>query len=253
MVCEVRGTTPSFSKHTGLNISEQDNNSTNQINQQNKDLPSVFGFKDNGDKIVNKEDFSDENMYKFAEKKGLIGKSWDSIGIGDLAGMFLASKITNKSQETSENSNFAQTTSREIFSNLRANDAELQKLSSKEREQYETLFSYTNSKSHGMNKDLDKQITEWNKNHPNCKIRSQYDKVNVKPTNLAKLQSLNLRASDAELQKLSSKEREQYETLFSYTNSKSHGMNKDLDKQITEWNKNHPNCKIRSQYDKSET
>lgn len=43
------------------------------------DMPAVFGVKDNGDGIVNKEDFSDQGLFDIAQEKGLIGKTWDSL------------------------------------------------------------------------------------------------------------------------------------------------------------------------------
>lgn len=95
MVCEIRGTTPGF-----LTPHQSGDKKPTTVNQQNTDLPSVFGFKDNGNRIIDKEDFSDVDMYKFAEEQGLIGKTWDSIS--NLTGMFLNSKKTvGKKEENS--------------------------------------------------------------------------------------------------------------------------------------------------------
>ncbi|MCM1339105.1 MAG: hypothetical protein NC191_05495 [Muribaculaceae bacterium] len=62
--------------------------------------------------------------------------------------------------------------------NFRAPEKELEKLSQKERKEYEDLYKYTNSKSHGMDPEKDAKIKEWNKKHPNCLIRSMYDQYN---------------------------------------------------------------------------
>lgn len=59
---------------------------------------------------------------------------------------------------------------------LRADDKELAKLNEAERKEYDDLFNYTNSKSHGMDPAKDAKIAEWNKNHPTCQVKSQYDK-----------------------------------------------------------------------------
>ena len=62
------------------------------------------------------------------------------------------------------------------FGEFKANKNELAKLNDKERQQYNELFDYTNSKSHGLDPKKDAQIEQWNKTHPDCQIRSQYDK-----------------------------------------------------------------------------
>lgn len=58
---------------------------------------------------------------------------------------------------------------------VRADEKELAKLNETERKEYEDLFHYTNSKSHGMDPKLDAKIAEWNKNHPTCQVKSFYD------------------------------------------------------------------------------
>ncbi len=74
MVLRVDGSTPNFDIRDG-----EPAKNGQKVNQQNQDMPSVFGFKDNGNGIVDKEDFSDADMLKIAEEKGLIGKAWASI------------------------------------------------------------------------------------------------------------------------------------------------------------------------------
>ena len=118
-----------------------------------------------------------------------------------------------------------------------------------EQEKYEELFLYTNSKSHGMSPVKDAQIKEWNKTHPDCKIRSQYDNELKNAAEALSKMFDNLRAPDSALKKLSQAEQEKYEDLFNYTNSKSHGMSPIKDVQIQVWNQNHPDCQIKSQYD----
>ncbi len=62
---------------------------------------------------------------------------------------------------------------------LRAPEEELAKLTPQERKEYDDLFNYANSKSCGMEPAKDAKIKEWNEKHPNCKIKSQYDDVNI--------------------------------------------------------------------------
>lgn len=78
MTCKVGGTTPSGNFNVGDYPKEPQ-----KVNQQNQEMPSVFGFKDNGNGIVDKEDFSDTDMLKLAEEKGHIGKKWSEV-LGDL-------------------------------------------------------------------------------------------------------------------------------------------------------------------------
>ena len=133
------------------------------------------------------------------------------------------------------------------FPTYRASQEELNKLSANERKQYEELFNYTNSKSHGMDPQKDAAIKEWNKNHPNCKIKSQYDDVKKLQQVIAAFNPG--KADEAVLNKLTAGDRKLYDDLYHYTNSKSHGMDPQKNAQIKEWNANHPDCQIKSQYD----